>query len=140
MNIPVLLAISALIIWCLGVIVGCICRVNQLVPSQHRVGWRLYYTAVAGFSGAVAVTTVQNLGALVVEFQQATDAAVIDRLGDPHFWCLIAGLSVVTANLLLTRRLWKNGPPATMRKQSAMQRPVMLRRGPDRRKSMKVEA
>lgn len=75
---------------CLLVLAGCICRVDLMRGGRHKAGWLLLYLLWGPFAGGVAIDLVR------------------DRDVD---WWTCWGIAGVLVHLVLTRRLWRHGPP-----------------------------
>jgi hypothetical protein len=81
---------------CAAVLVGSICRLDMMRAHRHRGGWIAYYT----------------LGA-VYAFGTFLDLAH----GRMPEWHLVAGVLALLLQLVNTRTLWRDGPPAATRKE-----------------------
>ncbi len=75
---------------CLGVLIGCICRIDLLDPKRHRLGWRLLYILFSAYAGGVLM-----------------DLWVLGQVD----WYEGAGVAGVLLHISLTRKLWRCGPP-----------------------------
>lgn len=81
---------------CLGIIISCVCRVNLMTASRHKAGWALMYVAMAAYAGG-----------------ELTDVLATGHWMATHE---LLGLLGIAANLALTHRHWRQGPPPITRK------------------------
>jgi hypothetical protein len=74
----------------LAVLFGAICRLDSISLNKHKLWWGIMYIAYAGFAASAAAGTPD----------------------EAYFFGLVAcGL-----NLLLTKHLWAEGPPNTVKR------------------------
>lgn len=86
-----------ILIPCVFVLVGCICRVDQMRWDGSRSGWLFFYVGMAFVAASVMADT------LMLQPQ------------NPHDWATVLTLVLY---LFMTRRQWKCGPPQFTNKQT----------------------
>jgi hypothetical protein len=72
----------------LAVLIGAICRLDTIFIVKHKVWWGIMYICYAAFAAACAAGATE----------------------ESSFF----GLAACGLNLLLTKHLWAEGPPATV--------------------------
>jgi hypothetical protein len=82
----IILALSAF------VVVGAICRLNPMRPQTHKHGWAVMYMLMAGFAGFASIDVLKG--------------------HEPSF-AVMFGLFSWALNLVNTRELWTDEPPAS---------------------------
>lgn len=78
------------IVLCLGIVAAVICRVDEMNRKRNKLSWWLMYMLFAAFALAVLID-----GVATREWNKA----------------YLLGLAALGANLLITMKNWRGGPP-----------------------------
>lgn len=88
-NLAALLAVYVPL--CAGIIVACICRLDAMNARRHQARWNVMYVLFAAYAGG-----------------ELTDVLRLQIWMSTHE---LLGLLGIAANLALTNKHWRQGPP-----------------------------
>lgn len=77
------------------ILFSCVCRGDRIQMSKHKIGWGVLYLLYAIFAGMALL--------------QVLDSVHIE-------WAEVVGLLAVACNLWLTKHLWREDVPASVKK------------------------
>lgn len=75
---------------CLAIVAACVCRINVMTAKRNKLSWWLMYMLFAAYALAVLID-----GLATREWNKA----------------YLLGLAALGANLLITMKNWRTGPP-----------------------------